>query len=47
MLATPASFVIHRGVAMGRPSRIDVHVPTQGGIVVTGTAVAISGVLAS
>lgn len=43
MLAAPASFVIHQGVVMGRPSRIDVDVPTQGGITVTGTAVVLDG----
>lgn len=41
LLAAPASFVIHQGVAMGRPSRIEVSVPQQGGISVTGTAVAL------
>lgn len=39
LLATPASLVIHQGVAMGRPSRIDVRIPREGGITVAGTAV--------
>lgn len=41
LLAAPASLVIHQGVAMGRPSRLDVRVPAVGGIVVEGTAVAL------
>lgn len=39
LLAAPAAFVIHQGVAMGRPSRIDVSVPAEGGVTVSGTAV--------
>lgn len=39
LVTAPASLVVHQGVAMGRPSRIDVRVPAQGGIGVTGTAV--------
>jgi len=38
LLSAPADFVIHQGVAMGRPSRIEVSVPVAGGIRVTGTA---------
>lgn len=38
-LATPADIVIIQGVDMGRPSRIDVHVPASGGIRVTGSAI--------
>jgi PhzF family phenazine biosynthesis protein len=41
LLDAPASFVIHQGVAMGRPSRIEVRVPVTGGITVAGTAVAL------
>jgi PhzF family phenazine biosynthesis protein len=41
LLAAPSTFVIHQGDAMGRPSRLTVHVPATGGIVVSGTAVAI------
>lgn len=41
LLPVPADFVIHQGVAMGRPSRIEVRVPDVGGICVTGTAVPI------
>jgi PhzF family phenazine biosynthesis protein len=39
-LTPPADFVVIQGVDMGRPSRIDVHVPPSGGIRVSGTAVA-------
>lgn len=39
LLQAPAEFVIHQGVAMGRPSRLLVTVPLEGGIRVTGTAV--------
>ncbi|MEM6784469.1 MAG: PhzF family phenazine biosynthesis protein [Bacteroidota bacterium] len=41
LLSPPATFVVRQGEAMGRPSRLDVHVPAEGGVVVTGTAVAI------
>lgn len=41
LLAAPAAFTIHQGVAMGRPSRIEVQVPAEGGVTVTGTAVAL------
>lgn len=41
LIATPASLVIHQGAEMGRPSIVQVDIPTSGGIVVTGTAVAI------
>lgn len=43
LLSAPASFIIHQGAAMGRPSRIEVHVPAQGGITVSGTAVELDG----
>jgi PhzF family phenazine biosynthesis protein len=35
----PADLVVHQGVDMGRPSRLEVHVPVAGGIRVGGTAV--------
>lgn len=41
LIVTPATILIHQGEAMGRPSRIVVDVPSAGGIVVTGAAVAI------
>lgn len=41
LLRLPASFVIRQGVAMGRPSVLHVDVPADGGIVVSGRAVAI------
>lgn len=42
LLAAPARFVVRQGEAMGRPSHIEVDVPASGGIVVTGTAVAMA-----
>ncbi|UYG08333.1 PhzF family phenazine biosynthesis protein [Halomonas sp. M4R1S46] len=36
---TPTRLTILQGEAMGRPSRLEVTVPSSGGIVVTGTAV--------
>ena len=39
LLKAPAWFVIRQGEAMGRPSRLEVEVPREGGIVVSGTAV--------
>ena len=39
LLQAPASFIIHQGRDMGRPSRLLVQVPARGGIVVSGTAV--------
>ena len=38
--AVPFAFTVHQGEAMGRPSRLHVRVPAAGGIVVSGTAVA-------
>jgi PhzF family phenazine biosynthesis protein len=35
----PTTLLIRQGEAMGRPSRIGVHIPATGAIVVTGTAV--------
>jgi len=39
LLKPPATFIILQGEGMGRPSRLLVHVPIQGGIIVSGTAV--------
>jgi PhzF family phenazine biosynthesis protein len=39
LVKAPASLVIRQGEAMGRPSRLEVHIPAAGGIVVAGTAV--------
>lgn len=39
LLESPATFTVHQGVVMGRPSRIKVHVPAEGGVKVSGTAV--------
>ncbi len=39
LIESPSAFTIHQGVDMGRPSRIEVHVPSTGGIDVTGSAV--------
>ncbi|MGI9174865.1 MAG: PhzF family phenazine biosynthesis protein [Rhodothermales bacterium] len=41
LLSVPATVEIRQGEAMGRPSRLNVDVPATGGIVVTGSAVAI------
>lgn len=41
LVQVPASIVIHQGQAMGRPSRLEVEIPEEGGIVVSGTAVKI------
>jgi len=41
-LVPPAEFTIVQGVDMGRPSLITVHVPSAGGIGVTGTATEIT-----
>jgi PhzF family phenazine biosynthesis protein len=38
LLTAPATIVIHQGVAMGRPSRITVDIPAEGGIIVRGPA---------
>jgi PhzF family phenazine biosynthesis protein len=40
LMAAPASFTILQGEAMGQPSELTVEVPTSGGIVVRGTAIA-------
>jgi PhzF family phenazine biosynthesis protein len=39
LIPIPNTLTIHQGEAMGRPSRITVDIPTEGGIVVTGQAV--------
>jgi PhzF family phenazine biosynthesis protein len=40
LITAPTTFTIRQGVSMGRPSELTVEVPTSGGIVVRGTAVA-------
>ena len=42
LMSSPTTFVICQGEAMGQPSQLVVSVPAEGGIVVTGTAVAIT-----
>jgi PhzF family phenazine biosynthesis protein len=42
LIDTPAEFEIRQGEAMGRPSLLTVTVPPSGGIIVTGTAVAMA-----
>ncbi len=39
LIDAPADVVILQGEDMGRPSRLEVGIPTRGGIVVTGTAI--------
>ncbi|APE31294.1 phenazine biosynthesis protein PhzF [Halomonas aestuarii] len=41
LVTVPARMTILQGEAMGRPSRLEVDVPASGGIVVSGTAVAL------
>jgi PhzF family phenazine biosynthesis protein len=41
LVTVPATILIRQGEAMGRPSRLTVDIPTEGGIVVSGTAVPI------
>lgn len=43
LIEAPTRFLIHQGVAMGRPSLLRVAVPASGGITVSGTAVPIRG----
>lgn len=43
LMPTPAAFTILQGEAMGRPSELLISVPTQGGVTVSGTAVASEG----
>jgi PhzF family phenazine biosynthesis protein len=42
LVHAPAQILIRQGEAMGRPSRLTVDIPVTGGIVVTGTAVAMA-----
>lgn len=44
LLAAPTTILVRQGEAMGRPSRLRVDIPAHGGIVVTGTAVALDAV---
>ncbi len=41
LVSVPGRIVIRQGEAMGRPSRLTVDIPAEGGIVVTGAAVRI------
>ena len=41
LVRVPTTILIRQGEAMGRPSRLTVEIPAEGGIVVTGTAVPI------
>jgi PhzF family phenazine biosynthesis protein len=41
LITVPTTILIHQGEAMGRPSQIVVHIPANGGIVVTGKAIQI------
>jgi PhzF family phenazine biosynthesis protein len=41
LVTVPTTILIRQGEAMGRPSRLTVEIPAEGGIVVTGTAVPI------
>jgi PhzF family phenazine biosynthesis protein len=41
LVTVPSTILIRQGEAMGRPSRLTVHIPASGGIVVSGTAVGI------
>lgn len=40
-ITAPATILIRQGEAMGRPSKLRVEIPQQGGIIVSGTAVRI------
>lgn len=42
LMQAPATFTIHQGEDMGRPSLLTVELPTSGGIIVSGAAVAIT-----
>lgn len=44
LIAAPTTIYIRQGEAMGRPSRLTVEIPADGGIVVRGTAVPIEEV---
>jgi PhzF family phenazine biosynthesis protein len=39
LVDAPATILIRQGEVMGRPSRLSVEIPAEGGIIVTGTAV--------
>ncbi len=39
LVQAPASILIRQGETMGRPSRLSVNIPVEGGIVLSGTAV--------
>jgi PhzF family phenazine biosynthesis protein len=41
LVTPPVTLLIRQGEAMGRPSRLTVEIPTDGGIVVRGTAVSL------
>ena len=41
LIEAPAKILIHQGVAMGRPSKLEVCIPVTGGILVSGMAVEI------
>jgi PhzF family phenazine biosynthesis protein len=41
LITPPATLLIRQGEAMGRPSRLTVEIPADGGIVVRGTAVSL------
>ena len=43
LISAPATLTVHQGLAMGRPSRLAVHIPSTGGIVVSGNAVSMDG----
>ena len=42
LIGAPTIILIRQGEAMGRPSRLTVEIPAEGGIVVSGTAVPIA-----
>ena len=42
LVSVPATVTIHQGEAMGRPSHLLVDIPATGGVVVRGTAVALT-----
>ena len=42
LLPAPAALTIYQGYAMGRPSQIRVDIPREGGVVVSGAAVAMA-----
>ena len=42
LITAPRTILIRQGEAMGRPSRLKVEIPADGGIIVSGTAVSIA-----